>query len=247
MAYPFDNPFDQLCTKLGLYNSVETEGRSALLALDYEIQDLPPGWALVKADQPVKNCSILLDGIAYRSKTVGSGERQILSVHVPGEILDLTNLLIDVADHDILMLTDATIAIFSREALEEIAFKFPSVGRALWHESLVEQSLYREWLTNIGRRDSLTRTAHLLCEFSLRLDHTDFSVGHGYELPMSQEQMGDCLGLTSVHVNRMLRQLETMHLISRVRRSIQVTDWQGLQDVGDFTPDYLHYPELAAA
>lgn len=219
----------------------------ALRNLQFEFRALPIAAPLVKDGTAIESCSILLSGMAYRSKTVSSGERQILAVHVPGELLDLQNLLLDIADHDVRMLTEATLALFSRQSLIDVAFKFPSIGLALWRESLIEQSIYREWLTNIGRRDALTRVAHLICEFCCRLEHTEYGIRQGFELPMNQEQIGDCVGLTSVHVNRTLKRLETMHLIARTRRSIQIADWHALQDLGDFSPDYLHHAMSNAA
>jgi CRP-like cAMP-binding protein len=240
MAQHFANPLEALCENLARYEYLEPKARAALADLRFELRALPVAAAAMTDGTAVSTCSLLLSGMVYRSKTVSNGERQILAVHVPGELLDLQNLLIDIADHDVRMLTEGELAIFSRRALIDIAFQFPSIGIALWRESLVEQSIYREWLTNIGRRDALARVAHLICEFCCRLEHTQYGIGHGFELPMSQEQIGDCVGLTSVHVNRMLKRLETMHLIARTRRSIQIADWHALQDVGDFSPDYLH-------
>ncbi|MDP8913398.1 MAG: helix-turn-helix domain-containing protein [Pseudomonadota bacterium] len=117
-------------------------------------------------------------------------------------------------------------------------------GRVPGHDTLVDASIFREWIANIGRRDALTRIAHLLCEFSLRLKVAGLGEETDYELPMTQEQIADCTGLTPVHVNRTLKVLEAQNLTARrSSRSITVGDWRKLAQAGDFDSAYLHMPE----
>jgi CRP-like cAMP-binding protein len=111
----------------------------------------------------------------------------------------------------------------------------------MWIDTLVDASIFREWIANVGRRDARTRIAHLLCEFSLRLQHAGLAQQTGYDLPMTQEQLGDTTGLTSVHVNRTIKALEREGLIDRVGpRAITIGDWKKLADAGDFDSGYLH-------
>lgn len=126
------------------------------------------------------------------------------------------------------------------EAIQEIAFSRPAIGRAMWYETLIDASIFREWTLNVGRRDARTRTAHLLCEFALRLEAVGLGERCRYELPMTQEQLADALGLTSVHTNRTLKTLTEDGLITRTHRSVQISDWPALMAVGDFDPAYLH-------
>ena len=116
----------------------------------------------------------------------------------------------------------------------------PDVGRAILVTTLVEASIFREWVLNVGRRDSRSRLAHLLCEFAIRLEAQGLEHDHGYALPMTQEQLADATGLTAVHVNRVLKSLELEGLIVRNRRNISFPDWRRLRDVGDFNQRYLH-------
>jgi CRP-like cAMP-binding protein len=134
------------------------------------------------------------------------------------------------------------------EAIRELAFRHPNVGMAMWYETLVEGSIFREWVLNIGRRDARTRIAHLLCEFALRLETADLGQQTAYELPITQEQLADAVALTSVHVNRTLMKLEQDGLISRTKRNISILDWPALVKVADFQPRYLHLdrPSLKA-
>ncbi len=108
--------------------------------------------------------------------------------------------------------------------------------------TLIEASILREWVVNVGRRDARERIAHVLCEFAVRLETRGLASEYGFELPMTQEQLADATGLTSVHVNRVLKGLEADGLIERQRRQIQYRNWRALQDAGDFSRRYLHVP-----
>jgi CRP-like cAMP-binding protein len=133
-------------------------------------------------------------------------------------------------------------AVIPVEAIQEIAFERPAIGRAMWYETLVDGSIFREWTLNVGRRNARARAAHLLCEFALRLELAGLGERCDYELPMTQEQLGDALGLTSVHTNRTLMSLGQAGLITRTNRAIQIIDWPGLAQIGDFDAAYLHLP-----
>ena len=155
--------------------------------------------------------------------------------------------MLGVADHSVQMLTDAEVALVPHAAIRELALERPMVGLAMWFDTLVDASVFREWVANVGRRDAHTRIAHLLCEFSLRLKVAGLSDVTEYELPMTQEHIADCTGLTPVHVNRTLKQLELEELISRrTSRAISIGDWRRLADAGDFDSNYLHLREAEA-
>jgi CRP-like cAMP-binding protein len=175
---------------------------------------------------------------------VGNGGRQILSIHIPGDFVDIQHVMLGTADHNVQMLTTGEIAFVSAAAVKEIAFKYPTIGQALWLQTLVDGSIFREWIANVGRRDARTRISHLLCEFAVRLHAAGLTEGHRYELPMTQEQLGDATGLTGVHVNRTMQGLRTDGLISSDKRAITIENWKALTTVGDFDTAYLH-PEVA--
>jgi CRP-like cAMP-binding protein len=157
-----------------------------------------------------------------------------------GDLVDLQNSLLGTADHNVQMLTAGDVALIPVEAIRDLAFRRPNVGMAMWYETLVEGSIFREWVLNIGRRDARTRIAHLLCEFALRLERAELGQPTTYELPITQEQLADAVALTSVHVNRTLMKLESEGLITRTKRIISIVDWKRLVRVADFEPRYLH-------
>ncbi|WP_332788358.1 Crp/Fnr family transcriptional regulator [Sphingomonas sp. GB1N7] len=213
---------------------------AALDELDFFEREFEPGQYLLREGDRPKYCSFLQSGYVYRHKIVGDGGRQIVSIHLAGDFIDVQNILLDQSDHNIQALTIATALMVSVEELIQAATTHPSIAKALWRETLVEASLMREWIVNVGRRDARARTAHMLCEMAMRREHAGLGPRETFDLPMTQEQLGDTLGLTAVHVNRTLKALETGGLIKRHKRSVTVADWRGLQQVGDFTSGYLH-------
>jgi CRP-like cAMP-binding protein len=230
--------------KLEKRASFSEEDRSAFQALPFSTKHLSTGSYILRERDEIKNCCILLSGFAYRSKAVSNGGRQILSIHIPGDIIDIQHAMLSFADHNIQMLTLGDVALVPTAAVKELAFKHPTIGQALWLETLVDGSIFREWIANIGRRDARTRIAHLLCEFTVRLHTAGLTNSNRYQLPMTQEQLGDATGLTSVHVNRTIQGLRADGLIRSDKREITIEDWKALTIVGDFDTAYLH-PEAA--
>jgi CRP-like cAMP-binding protein len=133
------------------------DDRAAFLNLPFSTKELNAGSYLIRERDQVKNCCVLLSGFAFRSKIVGNGGRQILSLHIPGDVVDIQHAMLGIADHNIQMLTTGKVAVVPAADLKEIAFKYPAIGQALWLETLVDGSIFREWIANVGRRDARTR------------------------------------------------------------------------------------------
>jgi CRP-like cAMP-binding protein len=205
------------------------------------IRKVDSGTYLVREGNEPSICSVLIEGFAYRQKVTGDGARQIIALCIPGDAVDLQNMFLDIADHAVQMLTSGTVADLKRSDLQDLVLARPAIGAAIIKATLVEASIVREWVVNVGRRNARERIAHLLCEFAVRLESRGLSPS-GFELPMTQEQLADATGLTPVHVNRVLKVLEAEGLITRQRRQIQFPDWRALQQVGDFRRQYLHLP-----
>jgi CRP-like cAMP-binding protein len=202
-----------------------------VLNLPHTVRTLEAATYTIREADPPEHCAILVSGFA---------SRQIVALHIPGDALDFQNLFLDVSDHSLQMLTRAEVALVRIHDLQVIARDRPGVGHAILVKILVEASIFREWVLNVGRRDARMRLAHLLCELGVRLDAEGLAENYGYELPMTQEQLADALGLTPVHVNRTLKALEAEGLIVRSKRSVSFPDWKGLRLVGDFNQRYLH-------
>ena len=195
---------------------------------------------VVREGQRTNDCSLLLKGFAFRQKILRSGSRQIVSFHIPNEFVDLQNGVLGIADHSVQSVDRCEIAIIPRTALLELATERAAVRLAMWTDTLIDASIFREWVVNVGRRDSRARIAHVLCELALRLERAGQGYDSRLDFPVTQEQLADATGLTAVHTNRTLQSLRKDGLIELTGRSLKVLDWEGLRDAGDFDELYLH-------
>lgn len=234
-----------LVTKLELWAQLETNERAAILTLPHRLERVDANRYIVReGDVPRVNC-LLTSGFAIRHKILGDGSRSISAIHMRGDVLDLQNSLLGKADHNVQTVTPADVAFIPREAIQKLAVDYPRVGLAMWYDTLVDGSIFREWIANIARRDGLERLAHLLCEFGLRLEYAQIGSRTDYELPLTQEQLADATGMTPVHINRVLKELEQRGLITRSIRAVGIADWDRLSKAADFSSDYLHLKERA--
>lgn len=219
--------------------------RKAVQGLPVVLKVMEPAAYLVREGEAPSHCCVLLSGFMYGHKMTGSGLRQIVSLHMRGDLMDLQNMLFEAADHNLQTLSRAEVALIPRRAVEEMAIARPTVCAAIWAEMLVETSILREWVLNIGRRDALGRIAHLICELALRLEDAGLGEGRRQSMPLTQEQLADAVGLTSVHVNRILQQMKAEGLIRREKRLVIIEDWNRMRSVADFNPSYLHQKQAA--
>ncbi len=235
---------EPLVGKFAYRVTLDAADRAALLALPHQVKTMENNHYIVREGDRAHYSCLMLSGFSVRHKTVGSGSRQIVAIHMKGEMVDLQNSLLEVSDHSVQMLTEGEVALIPRDAIVRIAREHPAIGKAMWIDTLVDASMFRESIANVGRRDGYTRLAHLLCEFALRLRLAGLSSGNDYELPMTQEQLADATGMTPVHLNRMIRLLEARGLISRSSpRAITIGAWKKLAEAGDFDSRYLHLPD----
>lgn len=230
--------------KLSLWATLDAEDRAAVLALPHKVKAFEPNQHVVREREKATYCCVMLSGFSIRHKIVGGGGRQIVAIHMKGDLVDLQNSLLGTADHSVQTLTRSEVAMIPGEAVKQLAVERPAVGLAMWQDTLMDGSIFREWLANIGRRDAKTRLAHLLCEFALRLKVAGLGERTAYELPMTQDQLADAVALTAVHVNRTLKELERDGLIARAKRSLTIADWPKLAQAGDFDSEYLHLGDV---
>ena len=243
MATVLTSPLAPLLRKLEHWASFSPSDSDALLALPHEVKPIEAASYIVREGDKQTRCCAMISGFTYRHKIVGDGGRQIVSLHMRGDLVDLQNSFLGTADHNVQALTRCEVAYIPRDAIKQIAFERPAIGEAMWYDTLVDGSIFREWIANVGRRDARTRLSHVLCEFSLRLEAAGLGNHTNWELPMTQDQIADVVGLTAVHVNRTLKSLERDGLIERNKRAVFVADWKALAETGDFRSDYLHLPE----
>ena len=234
-----------LTKKLAQRSPLDSTDTDMILALSRRVVNFEPSTYPVRQGDITKTCCPVLAGFVCRTKTTGSGLRQILSIHLKGDLVDIQNSFLAEADHNVQVLTNATLAFIPKHEIIELIDKRPKIRKAIWLDMLADASITREWLLNVGQRNALARVSHLICEIALRQNAAGICKGMIYEWPMTQEQFGDATGLTAVHINRMLKLLRYDGLIAFSKRTITIIDWYGLASVGDFTQAYLHQPSLS--
>ena len=248
MSPSSDRTLEPMVRKLAYWGKLDGADEQALLALPHRMKRLERHAYVARERERTTHSCLMLSGFSIRHKIVAGGARQIVAIHMKGDMVDLQNSFLGIADHSVQMIVESEVALIPSEALKTLAFERPRIGMAMWLDTLVDGSIFREWIANVGRRDAHTRLAHLLCEFSLRLKIAGLGKSNQYELPMTQEQIADCTGLTSVHVNRTLKILEAEGLIQRrSSRTVTIGDWKKLAEAGDFDSTYLHLRKDEAA
>ena len=226
--------------KLERRSRLPDDARSALMAVEtlsrsYAVyQDI-----LQEGDRPGRSC-IVGSGLVSRHKTLRSGARQILSFHIPGDMIDLQSALILVADHGIRAHMPTTVVSVAHHDILRLAADYPALGRAFWFDTLLDAAVFREWTVNVGRRNARQRTAHLLLEFLNRFTVAGMATGDSFVLPISQNDLADALGITSVHLNRTLQWMRGERLIRTHSRAITIENMAEMIALAGFDPTYLH-------
>jgi CRP-like cAMP-binding protein len=231
-----ERAFDKLRARDVLSKEEETVFRDAVS----EIQELPAGKVMVRAGITLSHSTLLLDGFAGRYKDLSDGQRQIMEIHVGGDFIDLHAFVLKQLDHDIGAMTPVRFGLVPHEALRRITETHPHLARMLWFSTLLDAAIHREKILSVGRRSAVGRIAHLFCELYVRMKIVGLADEGSYRLPLTQTDLADASGLTSVHVNRMLRKLRDDGLLTFRGGEVVIHDWERLQREAEFSPAYLH-------
>jgi CRP-like cAMP-binding protein len=175
-----------------------------------------------------------------RARDLRAGHRQITELHIAGDFVDLHSLTLKQLDHEVITLSPCQIAVVPHESLRKITEEQPHLTRVLWLMTDIDAAIHREWAVSMGRRSAMSRIAHLMCEMLLRLQVVGRAEDASYELPLSQAELSECVGLTPVHTNRTLQEMRGRGLIELVNRRLTILDLEALKTVGEFDPMYLY-------
>jgi CRP-like cAMP-binding protein len=240
MPFEGNHATNALIRKLKAIAQLSDEERRAIEYLPVTGRLLRPHQDIVHEHDQPSQCCLLLDGWIYRYQLLSEGKRQIFSFHIPGDIPDLQSLHLGTMDHNVCTLTQATVAFIPHEALRELTAAYPGLAAILWRDTLVDGAIFRQWMIGMGRRSAIGSIAHLYCELYVKLAAVGLAKDHAYKLPLTQQDIGDALGLSNVHVNRVLRELRERELITLQAHWLQINDWAELIKLCDFDPTYLH-------
>jgi CRP-like cAMP-binding protein len=234
-----------LIRKLNALGAPSPAEEAALLQIIGPRRTVNAGADIVEDGSSPGFSTVLLEGFACRYKLLREGRRQILAFQIPGDIVDIYSYLLPKMDHAIGALTRCVVAPMVHTEIRQAMERFPNLAHLLWRDSLVDGSIVRTWLTGVGRRTAASRTAHLLCELHHRLKAVGLVSETRFQLPVTQGDIADALGLSAVHVNRTLKKLRTQQLISISGQSVTITNGEGLGGVAGFDPTYLHFRKEA--
>lgn len=185
------------------------------------------------------NVTLLTDGLAARYKLLSTGRRQITTLLVPGDFLDLSSFLVPRRDFGVVAVTACRAVTIEHEQLRRVCEADRAATFLLWTETSIEAAIQREWLVSMGRRSAKGQMAHLFCELMVRLAAVGRSEASAFHLPLTQNELADVLGMSPVHVNRVLKELRRDGVIAWLNYRIEILDWQGLAEVAEFNPAYL--------
>jgi CRP-like cAMP-binding protein len=194
----------------------------------------------VREGELMDHSMILLSGLAARRKDMADGRRQFTALHVPGDFTDLHSFTLKYLDHDVVALTNCTFAIVPHAHLKMMTERYHHLTRVYWFGTNLDAAINREWVFSLGSRDAIARMAHLFCELQVRMALVGLDRNGSYDLPITQQELGEILGITPVHVNRTLQQLRSDGLLEFARGMVTINDLDALRRIGEFDPTYLY-------
>jgi CRP-like cAMP-binding protein len=220
--------------------ALTNEEEEALASLPIRLADLTKGDTIVREGDRPTQCCIVIGGVTCMYKYTGDGKRQILILHFAGDVPDLQSLHLNVLDIGIAALSRATVAFVQHEHIRRLYARFPRIGDVLWRSTLVDASILREWMLNIGQRPAHARMAHFFCEIVIRMKLAGLDDNGAYPVYLTQREIGDALGLSNVHVNRVALEMREQGLVGLTRGKLVIPDWNALKEAADFDFAYLH-------
>jgi CRP-like cAMP-binding protein len=231
---------DKLVRKLESITRLTQDEKQAVLSLPYAIKELHADQDVIRDGDRPWQCCLLLEGFLCRYKQLPDGTRQIHSFHVPGDIPDLQSLHLSVMDHGPAAISAGKVALIPHDAFRELTHAYPLLADKFWRDTLIDAALFREWIVNVGSREASSRIAHLICEIFLKLQAVGLTRSNSFDFPITQSEIGEATGLSTVHVNRSVQKLRAEGLIALEKGRCTISNWEGLKTAGMFDPTYLH-------
>ena len=231
------NPF--VC-KMGSFVRLSSEDRRLLEAAVEKTHHLVSRKNIITEGDEPHVVNVILQGWACRYKMLADGRRQIISLLVPGDMCDPHVFLLPVMDQSLCTLTSVVLAKVPGPTIRALANNSPAIAEALNREILASAEIQREWTVSLGRRTALERLAHLLCEISTRMHATGLRNGTDCEFPLTQTDLADAMGLSTVHVNRTMQELRASGAVEVRSKRLIIHDRDRLEELAMFDPRYLH-------
>lgn len=231
--------YDVFFAKLRARDDLTDREEEALRGVFSQVRTFERGSCVIRSGEEVHNSLLLIDGFACRSKMMRDGNRQILELNLPGDFVDLHGFLLQKLDHNLETVTECTLAYAPHTALREVTAEHPHLTRLLWLNTVVDAAIHRESVLSLARRPAIGRIAHLFVELHIRMQLVGRADATGFDLPLTQPELGEICGLTSVHVNRTLKSLREQGLAAFRKGRVDLLDIERLRKISEFDPTYL--------
>jgi CRP-like cAMP-binding protein len=231
--------FNPLISKLELFGRLPDDDRQLLDEIVRKRRTVSAKTSIIEEGDAPTDVHLVFSGLACRSKLLPNGRRHIFAYLVPGDFCDLHVFILKAMDHTIETLSTCELVEIPRASVLELTTR-SAIARALWWANLVDEATLREWLVNLAQRDAIHRIAHLFCELHLRLDSIGLATGDEFALPVTQSELGETTGLSTVHVNRALQDLRREGLVSFKSGQLVIPDIDRLRKMSGFNANYLH-------
>jgi CRP-like cAMP-binding protein len=232
-------PTDMMVRRLRTNSTISDDDAAAIRALPATVKELPAETAFAREGKRPTHCCVIMRGFAFRSKTTEDGKRQILSFHPAGDMPDLHGLLLNKMDHDLVTLSAAQVGFIEHRHVNQLIESRPTIARALWRETVVDASIFREWIVCLGTK-APARLAHLLAEMRARLTAVGLAADDHFEFPITQTELAEALGISAVHVNRVIQSFRSAGLLTIQRSKVTLNDFEQVMRIGCFNDLYLH-------
>ncbi|KHJ54104.1 Crp/Fnr family transcriptional regulator [Aureimonas sp. OT7] len=229
-----------LARKLSGIGNLLPEDEAAIASLEMTVMNVGAGHLIAEEGSSPRHCCVIIAGLACRYKILVDGKRQIMSFHTPGDFPDFYSLHVDVMDHSLAAATPCQLGLVPHSIFRQWVRRHPHLANLLWRDTLIDGSMFREWIVNVGRRPGPRRICHLLCELAVRLENVGLAEAGRIPFPLTQSDLSDAVGLSVVHVNRVLQDLKSQNIVLFHNKEAVIADWPKLRAMAQFDGAYLH-------
>lgn len=226
--------------RLLLRSTLSGEERDAILALPAKAAEIEVEYDFVRVGDRLTHACLIVDGLVGRFAQTRNGNRGIVALYLPGDMADLHSVVLPHVSWALHAMTRSTILRVPHSALRDLTERYPAIATAFWRDCMIDAAILAQWVVNIGRKDAVARVAHLLCEIATRYAAIGLLEDGRFAFPITQANLADAVGLTPVHLNRVLKRLKDERIAAKDQDSVMVFDWDRLASIGEFDTAYLH-------
>lgn len=225
--------------RLLLRSDLRRDEQRAILDLEGEVETYRANRDIVSLGETVRTACLVARGLVGRFDQMLDGQRQITSFYLSGDMADLQSVVVPKARWAVTAVSAVTVIRVPHEPLRELCIRYPAIALSFWRDGTVDAAVLAKWVGNLGRKNAKARIAHLMCEMAIRSEAAELGTRNAFDLPISQERVGEAVGLTTVHVNRMLQEIRGQELLNFRGGRVEIFDWEKLVSIAEFDPAYL--------